>query len=400
VALGLVGVVPGAASAVDGEDWWQRHLGVTAANQAGADGRGRTVAVIDQAITSVNVPVLEGVDLRVREPSFCASDGTIPAAASRLTYATSHGTSTTGLVARTAPAATILFYGVGNPAANIRGGGACEGGGVSRAIVQAVSDGADVISISLAGESRWDYQAAVAWAQHQGVVIVRGLRNDDSDIRDSDETARLNGVVAVAAHDAQGRFPGDPGVVGVSVPYERVTVRAPGVGMLIQGDRNTGDWAATSITSGTSLATPVTAGVLAAVWSKYPDATGNQMIQALIHAAGDGYGLEYDSRAGYGAVSLQRMLERDPTTYPDVNPLVQPEAQFDGDISAADIENAVFPPWMASETPMPSPTSTDWFPEPDPGPGGAVPGWVWPLIVAVVLVGAAVAVVIVMVRRR
>ncbi|MCL2455155.1 MAG: S8/S53 family peptidase [Micrococcales bacterium] len=398
MALGLVGVVPGAASAVDGEDWWQRHLGVTAANQAGADGRGRTVAVIDQAITSdtSDLPMFEGVDLRVREPSFCASDGTIPATSSGLMYATSHGTNTAGLVARTAPKATILFYAVGDPAANTSRGRVCAGGAISRAVVQAVSDGADVISISLAGGSRWDYQAAVAWALNQGVVIVAGLRNDDSG---SDESSRVNGIVAIAAHDAQGRFPGDPGVVGEYVDYKRVTVRAPGIDMLIQG---TDDGMMPRTASGTSLATPVTAGVLAAVWSKYPDATGNQMIQALVQAAGNGYGygLEYDSRAGYGLLSLQRMLQRDPTTYPDVNPLVQPEAQFELDISAADIENAVFPPWMASETPMPSPTSTDWSSEPAPAPDGGVPGWVWPLIVAVVLVGAVVAVVIVMVRRK
>ncbi|MCL2455908.1 MAG: S8/S53 family peptidase [Micrococcales bacterium] len=399
VALGLVGVVPGAASAVEGEDWWQRHLGVSAANQAGADGRGRTVAVIDSAITP-DLPMFEGVDLRVREPSFCASDGTIPATSSRLTAATSHGTNTAGLVARTAPKATILFYATDDPASNTRQGGVCSGGAIPRAIVQAVSDGADVISISMSGNSRWDYQAAVAWAQHQGVVIVSSLPNDFSDIRDSDEASRINGVVAVAAHDAQGRFPGDPGVIGVSVPYGRVTVRAPGVGMLIQGDMNTGNWSATRTSMGTSYATPVTAGVLAAVWSKYPDATGSQMIQALIQSAGNGYGLEYDSRVGYGLLSLERMLQRDPTTYPDVNPLVQPEPQFERDISAADIENAVFPPWMASETPMPSPTSTDWFPEPGPAPGGGVPGWVWLLVVAVVLVGAVVAVVIVVVRRK
>ena len=42
-------------------------------------------------------------------------------------------------------------------------------------------------------------------------------------------------------------------------------------------------WVSGSDRTGTSDAAPIVAGALALVKSKYPDATGNQLIQQLIH---------------------------------------------------------------------------------------------------------------------
>jgi len=422
VALALMPLAPGAASAADDGDWWNRQLGTVAANQRGADGAGVKVAVVDTAITT-SLPMLEGVDLRVREPSFCVFSITsatpVPADAPRLTSNTSHGSNAVALVAGNgkgfaggtsvrgvAPKATVSFYAIANSGSNEPFKRDCEGtASLGRAIGQAVADGADIISISIAAEASagTSVHRAVAWALSQGVVVVAALRNDDPG---QDSMARLNGVVAVAAHDSQGRLGSE------EVEYGRVTVRAPGVGMLLQGNRDTGDWTATRTGQGTSYATPVVTGVLAAAWSKYPDATGNQMIQALIHAAGNGDGLEYDPRSGYGHVSLQRMLERDPTTYPDVNPLITPEPQFDGDLSAADIRNAPAPAWVEAETP--SPSVSDPYPDPDqdqglvaapaPDPGPSLRAGV--LLVGVLLVGllvvtgVIVTVVVVVVRSQ
>ena len=62
---------------------------------------------------------------------------------------------------------------------------------------------------------------------------------------------------------------------------------------------------------------------------KYPKATGNQLIQTLIHNTGAGsHKLVFDTsnKLGYGIVSITSMLAVDPTTYPDVNPLVSADA--------------------------------------------------------------------------
>jgi len=65
------------------------------------------------------------------------------------------------------------------------------------------------------------------------------------------------------------------------------------------------------------------------VKQKYPKATGNQLVQTLIHNTGAAdHPLTRDAANlfGYGVVSVTHMLKVDPTTYPDVNPLVSTAA--------------------------------------------------------------------------
>lgn len=58
---------------------------------------------------------------------------------------------------------------------------------------------------------------------------------------------------------------------------------------------------------------------------KYPDATGNQMIQSLLHNTGsEDHPLEFDANDGfgYGTASLTRVLAADPLQYPDESSLL------------------------------------------------------------------------------
>jgi hypothetical protein len=64
------------------------------------------------------------------------------------------------------------------------------------------------------------------------------------------------------------------------------------------------------------------AGALALVKSKYPEATGNQLIQHLIHFDTDPESYAYSDDLGFGVISLRNMLANDPTGWPDVNPLM------------------------------------------------------------------------------
>jgi subtilisin family serine protease len=165
-----------------------------------------------------------------------------------------------------------------------------------------------------------------------------------------------------------------------------VDVAAPGVGILNQGTAEEG-WAGQILGNGTSFATPIVAGFLAVTAQKYPDATSNQLIQSLIHNTGvDDHELTYDSAQlyGYGVVSLTHLLRVDPTTYPDVNPLLEP----DGEPNAEEIAAA-----LAEATPQPTTPPTEGTPSWLPvligiGVGGAV------LVVAVALLIA------VLLRRR
>ena len=101
----------------------------------------------------------------------------------------------------------------------------------------------------------------------------------------------------------------------------RLTVTAPGeyYAMLVAEE----DWTVYRYTTGSSNATAFTSGALALVWSAYPAATANQMIQTLIRNTDTtDHELGRDDAWGYGAVNVRHMLEHDPTTYPDENPLL------------------------------------------------------------------------------
>ena len=70
-------------------------------------------------------------------------------------------------------------------------------------------------------------------------------------------------------------------------------------------------WQSGQSRTGTSDAAPIVAGALALVKSKYPDATGNQLIQQLIHYTSSGT-YAWDRTYGFGLVSVSKMLAERP----------------------------------------------------------------------------------------
>lgn len=82
----------------------------------------------------------------------------------------------------------------------------------------------------------------------------------------------------------------------------------------------------TIVSSGTSYATPIVAGFVAVAMQRWPQATGNQIVQSLIATATTG-------PTGQPLISPKGLDTTDPTQYPDTNPLLdkfpgtQPTAQ-------------------------------------------------------------------------
>ena len=78
---------------------------------------------------------------------------------------------------------------------------------------------------------------------------------------------------------------------------------------------------------GTSTAAADLTGYLALAVQKWPEATGNQILQSLVrNTKGNDSGearLDEEHRTGFGAVDPPRLLSVDPTGYPDVNPLLE-----------------------------------------------------------------------------
>jgi hypothetical protein len=234
----------------------------------------------------------------------------------------------------------------------------------------------------------------VAWALNQGVIVVAGLPEM---LGDGGGAGELNGVVGVQAVDEAGQTIS----AGRPLLLRKVSVAAPGVGVLLQGNWAAHDWTPTRVGKGTSYAAPITAGVLAATWSAWPDATGNQVLQSLVRNTGAGNPrMVQTDELGYGVVNLQNMLADDPTRYPDVNPLVVEEARFEDDLSAAEIAAATTPDALDPSRQGSQPTRADTS-SGSVAPGESQPGNPFVLILTVcgVIVAIVLVLVVVLVRR-
>jgi hypothetical protein len=302
-------------------------------------------------------PDLVGANLNVHEPSFCAAEEGGPALPATSTAAeANHGTGLTSLLIGTgvgingqagipgiAPGITVNYYTThfDTPGSDLAQCPIPEprdprGAPETAAVYQAIEDGADIISFST-GASRVSDEVVIA-AYRAGVILVAAGGNRASSV--SDYPALTNGVIAVGAATA------DAAIWENSPRDHRLSVVAPGVDMRVPNLTFDGYMTA----SGTSLSTPFTAGALALAWSQHPDATANQMIQALFRTTGGTtHGLQRDDEAGYGLVNPERMLTVDPTTFPDDNPMLFDEQ--DRSPVVADV-------LAATSTPTPEATPT------------------------------------------
>ena len=339
----LAGSAASASTVTDGA-WYADTLKIADAHSAGITGKGVTIAVLDGQINP-DVPTLADADLDIREPSFCldASGEPLPAATDELSAAktTDHGTNVVSMIAGSgagygdqvgvigvAPKATVLYYAV-NAGVDEDGDLECldPDGGVflsqGPAIEEAIDAGADIISVSLSVGPSEELINALARAYREGVVVVGSLRNTLGLNLTGNMPGGSNGAVSVQAGGADGNIQTTNGALNTNYQTDVV---APGLNIPVQGNASTGSWEETTAASGTSLATPIVAGLLALAKQKYPEATGNQLIQSLIHnTSGEpDHEPDYDPAQvyGYGLVSLANLLATDPAKYPDVNPLI------------------------------------------------------------------------------
>ena len=400
---------PSTASADQTSDglWYYTAFHVQAAHDAGFTGAGVTIAVIDDQLYP-GLPEFVGADI-VPQPALGCKDlqgDSIPTTSSD--FAAWHGTNVTALIVGSgmgyrsapgvqgvAPKASVLFFSIGSGSAEVNGQkttcGSFDGDPAAKAIVAAVAAGAQIISISAGGGDSPELAAAVAGALRRGVAIVGALSNKLTET-DSEYPAKSNGVVGVQAIDSAGNIQTTDGAPNVN-PATKVA--GPGLGILLQGGFTDRTWESQSTVGGTSSATPVVAGFLALVKQKYPKATGNQLVQTLIHNTGAGDHkpvFDVSNKLGYGIVSITSMLAVDPSTYPDVNPLISADA------GASPTAQQI----AGKPTATPSPTVSAGA----AGSAGssAAPAWLLPVLVGggiiLLLVILAIVLVIVFATRR
>ncbi|QCQ17803.1 S8 family peptidase [Microbacterium sp. RG1] len=336
------------ASAADDGQWWYEGYHVQDARDAGWTGKGVKIAVVDSQINP-ELPDFAGADLTVAPGAAC--EGVEPST-TEANAESEHGSTVTAMligngtgVAGTkgiAPESSVTFYGVGaladcTPTPEVEASGHSP---LMWMIQRALDDGAGVIMTAVVvGETTSADNETVAEAVARKVPLVAGNPNDG--FNQGILPAAFNGVIAVSAIDRNSTLPA--GGLGVENRIPGTTVVAPGVDISTIGD-NAGSWDVAGRGTGTSLATPLVAGILAVGMQKYPDATGNQLIQSLVHNTGsEDHPLEFDASDGfgYGTASLTRLLAADPLQYPDENPLLDKRLQQPSAEDIADVEQAL-----------------------------------------------------------
>lgn len=374
--VALSGVLSGAAAAQAAplsEDervaglWYADALKFDELQAQGATGEGIKIAVIDAALNP-DVAELAGANITVKG-SYCAFADTgtpVPAVSDDVARA-GHGTSVVAMLVGNGtsadggpgtrgivPDAEVWFYatGMAEESAGDDGGAKCEnydgstgkfydtelrsdspdyfpGGADSFAARNAVRDGADIVVYSGVDGDIYGWSPALREALRAGVPIVAGTPNPDGNIQAQTELNyphKLNGAVAVSGVDRAGDILTGGGsrldpMFGEAMGSGNLGFLSAGSDMLVPS--STDAWGP-SPGFGTSLATPLVAGVIALGMEKYPEATANQVMQAMVRTTGPNGVHEprwSGDQQGYGLANPTAMLATDPSQYPDENPL-------------------------------------------------------------------------------
>ncbi|HEY8474637.1 MAG TPA: type VII secretion-associated serine protease mycosin [Natronosporangium sp.] len=177
---------------------------------------------------------------------------------------------------------------------------------VAEGIQRAVTEGADVISISLSSDHSDVDQRAIEAARRAGVVVVAAAGNRP----DADAVtfpASLESVVAVGGVDEDGER------AAFSVTGPELQLTAPGDGIVTT--RPGGEYA---IASGTSFAAPIVAGAAALVRAAFPELTADEVIYRLVETAADTGPVGPDEEYGYGVVDIVAALTAELPPMPPV----------------------------------------------------------------------------------
>jgi subtilisin family serine protease len=209
---------------------------------------------------------------------------------------TGHGTKTTGLVAAignnmigTTGAmwqATVLPV----RATNLASGNAYMSD-INDGALWACQHGAKIVSVSYGGAQSYSVEERGELLRSMGCLYVWGVGNDGYDFADLVDPEHVIVVGATDYDDARCSF---------SNYGDIIDVVAPGIAILTT--KRDATW---GLAGGTSMSTPIVAGVLAAIWSCDPTLTADEVEQILYESADD---LGEEQYYGHGRVNLYRAV--------------------------------------------------------------------------------------------
>ena len=222
--------------------------------------------------------------------------GTIAAAMGNLTGTPPRPEGVVGV----APHARIRAYKV------CRADGTCDDFAIQQAIARAITDGANIINMSL-GDTAYSQSLdeAVQDAWNAGLVIVAGAGNNGT--TDPFYPAAFENVISVAAfdeHHERPYFSNYGNWVDIAAPGSYIFSAYP----MSACDSSTlgGETGCYTWNSGTSMATPHVAGAAALVWSRGDVTSNSQVVDILLNSA-DGRGVapgRLDSWTIHGGLNL------------------------------------------------------------------------------------------------
>ncbi len=404
--------------------WWYDAIGVANAHKQ-ATGKGVTVAMWDFKFAG-GARELEGQDVVLR--AYCDRTKVRPNGR----YEGEHGTSMASLIVGNgrgtgpggagiggvAPDSRVLFYGMNpspvDPEPERFSG--CDGYRAGWQVDDALRRGATVFNFSVTGFGGGYLEKALLKATTTGkaVVVASAGEYEAGALSGVGYPAGTPGFVAVNAVDDQAKaWKRNPLTNRSGAPLRDITSRfvvvsAPGVQTPVLRLVD-GRWKSGVPTDGTSQAAAIVSGMVALVREKYPDATGNQLVQHLIHNTGrTSYG--WDRYYGFGIPNLKEMLAEDPAGWPDVNPLLKgpkaaledfPDSVYQDPASQDEDPSVSSSPAASSSSAQPDSQSdgSDGGGDADAAPAAdsGLPVWVWP--VGALVLAAAVATTFIVSRR-
>ena len=310
LAAGALTLAPAPAhadGAVPSQEYFS-YYPLNTVHQKGITGKGVTIAVIDGPVDTSN-PALKGAN--ITDKSRC----TIQDSPEGVRHGTDMAIILVSPISGVAPDATLYTY--QSSTSTTTSNGSCDSNGdrlntIAALINQAVEDGAQFISVSQSvNESSNELKWAITNAITKGVIIVAAAGNEALP-DDITTLGRYSGVIGVSAINSDGTF------ASYSSWGDGVVTAAFG-GPYTTYDVNTGE---PVTVQGTSISTPLVAGMLALARQKWPDATTNQILQLLVHT-GLNPDHDWNKYTGYGAAALGSLVNQDPSQYPDENPIIQ-----------------------------------------------------------------------------